>query len=98
AIAPGLQTDAAAMERAAAAGGTAAAGAAAPSPVAAMAPGRKCQEKICGANVRVGCFRDWLATCLHQLLFVLQGKLSEAEPLYKRAQEILEKSLGQDHP
>ena len=32
------------------------------------------------------------------MLLILQGKLSEAEPLFKRTQEILEKKLGQDHP
>lgn len=27
-----------------------------------------------------------------------QGELTQAEPIYKRAQDILEKSLGRDHP
>ena len=29
---------------------------------------------------------------------VLQGNYAEAEPLYKRTQEIFEQSLGRDHP
>lgn len=40
---------------------------------------------------------DWRRAHTNKMR-VLQGKLSEAEPLCKRAQEIFEKCLGQDHP
>lgn len=31
------------------------------------------------------------------ILLTLQGKLSEADPLYKTTHEVFEDSLGQDH-
>ncbi len=41
-----------------------------------------------------------LATSLNNLadLYRLQGRYAEAEPLYKRSLEILEKALGAEHP
>jgi Flp pilus assembly protein TadD len=41
-----------------------------------------------------------VATPLNNLAFLyrLQGRYTEAEPLYKRALEIFEKVLGSDHP
>lgn len=45
----------------------------------------------------VDCF-VMVCHALAPTLLVLQGKLLEAEPLYKRTQEIYEKSVGLDHP
>ncbi|MEK7727705.1 MAG: tetratricopeptide repeat protein [candidate division KSB1 bacterium] len=41
-----------------------------------------------------------VATSLNNLALLLQsqGKYAEAEPLFRRALEIFEKSLGTDHP
>ena len=41
-----------------------------------------------------------LATSLNNLavLYIIQGKYAEAEPLYKRALAIFEKALGPEHP
>ena len=56
------------------------------------------RDKACGANDLEDFLGGDLPRTSTNALLVLQGKLSEAEPLYKRLQEIFEKSLGQDHP
>ena len=41
----------------------------------------------------------WCGTALsHNPLLALQGRVSEAEPLYERSQAIQEKVLGPEHP
>src|SRR5215813_7612663 len=50
--------------------------------------------------VRTGADHPDTAASLNNLalLYVLQGKYGEAEPLYKRALAIRERRLGADHP
>jgi tetratricopeptide (TPR) repeat protein len=56
--------------------------------------------KCCIREQQLGADHPSVATSLNNLagLYRAQGKYSEAEPLYLRAIQILEKVLGSEHP